>query len=116
MSKNFARTAQKLLRITPRHSRGTLSAFLTRYDVHNIKVLLLSKKLGTQKEALQSLLMPAGSMSQKELSAIVSAKGADEFYALLRGTEFGAKFFTSSSLRGMPKEQIKAVLQNPAAD
>lgn len=116
VSKNFARTAQKLLKITPAKSKQSLVAFLNRYDVHNIKTILLSKKLGKTKEETQVLLVPAGSISQKELTAILSAKSADEFYSLLRGTDFGSKFLTSASIRHIPKDQMKSLFQNPGSD
>jgi len=116
VSRNFARTAQKLLKITPAQSRPALVAFLNRYDVHNLKAILLARKLGKPREEAQALLVPAGSMSSTELNSILSAKGADEFYAALRGTSFGAEFLTSASVRGIPKEQIKALFQNPNSD
>jgi len=116
VGKNFARTAQKLRRVTPKQSSGTLETFLNRYDIHNIKTILLAKKLGRSREETQALLVPAGSMAQKEIAAMLSAKNADDFYAAMRGTEFGAKFFTSASARNIPKEQIKALFQNPSSD
>ena len=116
VSRNFARTAQKLLKITPAAGRPMVAAFLNRYDVHNIKTMMLAKKLGRQKEETQSMLIPAGSMTPKELNAMLSAKNADDFYAALRGTAFGEKFFVSASMRNIPKEQIKALFQNPNSD
>jgi len=116
VSRNFARTAQKLMRITPEQSKSALTAFLNRYDVHNLKTILLSKKLGKTAEETQAMLVCAGSMSPKELNAILSAKGADDFYAALRGTAFGEKFFISASMRNIPKEQIKSLFQNPNSD
>jgi len=116
VSRNFARTAQKLLKITPAKGRPMVSAFLNRYDVHNIKTIMLAKKLGRQKEETQALLIPAGSMTPKELTGLLSAKNADDFYTALRGTAFGEKFFISASMRHIPKEQIKALFQNPNSD
>ncbi|MFA6328212.1 MAG: V-type ATPase subunit [Candidatus Micrarchaeia archaeon] len=116
VSRNFARTAQKLLKITPSAGRGMVAAFLNRYDIHNIKAMLLSKKLGRTKEEAQALLVPAGSITQKELSAMLSAKNADDTYAVLRGTAFGEKFFASASMRNIPRDQIKALFQNPGSD
>ena len=116
VSRNFARTAQKLLKITPAKGKPMVAAFLNRYDVHNIKTILLSKKLGRPKEETQALLVMAGSIAPKEINEMLSAKNADDFYAALRGTAFGEKFFTSVSIRSIPKEQIKALFQNPNSD
>ena len=116
VSRNFARTAQKLLKITPAKGRPMVAAFLNRYDVHNIKTLLLAKKLGKPREETQSMLVMAGSITPKEMNAMLSAKNADDFYTSLRGTVFGEKFFISASMRNIPKEQIKALFQNPNSD
>ncbi|MFA6908190.1 MAG: V-type ATPase subunit [Candidatus Micrarchaeia archaeon] len=116
VSRNFARTAQKLLKITPAKGRPMVAAFLGRYDVHNIKTIMLAKKLGKAREDTQAMLVPAGSMAPKELNAMLSAKSADDFYTALRGTAFGEKFFISASMRNIPKEQIKALFQNPNSD
>jgi len=116
VSRNFARTAQKLLKITPAKGKPMVSAFLNRYDVHNIKTMMLSKKLGRSKEETQAMLVMAGSMTPKELSSMLNAKSADDFYTALRGTSFGEKFFISASMRNIPKEQIKALFQNPNSD
>ena len=113
VSRNFARTAQKLIRITPEQSKNTLRAFLGRYDVHNLKAILLARKLGKGIEETRSMLVPAGSLSQQELERMLSAKPADELYEAIRASIFGAHFLASASIRHIPKAQIKAVLQQP---
>ncbi len=102
VSRNFARTAQKLIRITPEQSKITLRAFLGRYDVHNLKAILLAKKLGKSREDAQHLLIPAGSLSKQELSQMLGAKSADELYEAIRASGFGAKFLSSASSRHSP--------------
>ena len=116
VSRNFARTAQKLLRITPKQSRPSLLAFLGRYDIHNLKVILLSKKIGKSDEEIRHLLMPAGSLTQAELSRIISAKNAAEFYEAVRATKFGARLLGSISLSRIPKERIRAAIAKPGFD
>ena len=113
VSRNFARTAQKIIEITPKQSKGTLRAFLGRYDVHNLKTILLARKLGRGKEETRRMLIPAGSLSGAELERMLSAKSADELYEAIRVSGFGARFFSSASIRHIPKAQIRAVLQQP---
>lgn len=116
ITRNFARTAQKLLKITPEQSRGTMLAFLSRYDIQNVKTILLAKKLGKTKEETQGLLLPAGSLKQSELNEMMAAKSSDELYTAIRGSDFGAKFLSSVSIRKIPKSQIKAALQYGTSD
>jgi len=111
VSKNFARTAQKILKITPEASKATLLALLTRYDVLNLKTILLARKLGRSKEETEKLLVPAGSISREELFAMASAKSADELYETIRASDFGKKFFSSTSVTQISKAQIKTALQ-----
>jgi V/A-type H+-transporting ATPase subunit C len=115
IQRNFAATAQKLLRVAPAITRPTLEAFLGRYDIHNIQTILLARKLGKAPEETERLLIPAGNISRQEIARLIGAKSADEFYAVLRSTAFGAKFFASASIRKIPRAQIKAIFQ-PGAD
>lgn len=114
LGRNFSRTARKLLEITPKHNRRVLSAFLNRYDIHNMKTIMLGRKLGKGREETQALIVPAGTMSAREIASLVNAKGADDFHAALRGTAFGAKFLTSASMKHISQEQLRALFQNPA--
>jgi V/A-type H+-transporting ATPase subunit C len=116
VSRNFARTARKLIGLTPERSLPTLLAFLGRYDVHNIKTVLLAKKLGRSAGHAMNLLIPAGSISPAELSAMIAAKSADELYGAMRATDFGSKLFASASLRHVPREQLKAAFASPQSD
>jgi V/A-type H+/Na+-transporting ATPase subunit C len=116
VSRNFARTAHKLVKIVPKQGLETLLAFLGKYDIHNVKAILLAKKLGKGKEETSTLLIPAGSISPEELNALLSAKGSEDFYSILQGTDFGSRFFASASVRGIPKDQIKQLFQNPGSD
>jgi len=116
VGRNFARTAQKLLRITPEQSKPTLRAFLGRYDAHNIKTILLGRKLGKQKGETEHLLIPAGSITLAELSRMLSAKSAEELYESIRTTEFGSSFISSKSASHLARQKIKEAIASPHAN
>jgi V/A-type H+-transporting ATPase subunit C len=116
VGRNFARTAQKLLRITPEQSKPTLRAFLGRYDAHNIKTILLGRKLGKPKEETSHLLIPAGSITSDELSRMLSAKSPEELYESIRTTDFGSRFISSKSASHLPRQKIKEALASPHAN
>jgi len=113
VSRNFGRVAQKLLRITPDASKDTLVAFLKRYDAHNLKTILLAKKLGKGAEEAASLILPAGTLQMGEIRRILAAKSAEELYGEIKGTAFGREFLSSVSIRHISREQIKAALKSP---
>ncbi|MCX8197532.1 MAG: V-type ATPase subunit [Candidatus Micrarchaeota archaeon] len=113
ISRNFARTARKVLRITPKQGKPTIVALLGRYDAHNIKTILLARKLGKSKQETEMLLLPAGSISSGELESMLDAKNADELYDMIKKTQFGGKFLASEFSKHLPKAQIQAALKNP---
>jgi V/A-type H+-transporting ATPase subunit C len=112
-SRNFARTAQKLIRITPKQSLPSLMAFLGRYDIHNLKAILLSKKLGKPPSEIEHLIIQAGSLSFEDLSRLISSKSAASFYEAMRSTKFGLELLNSVSLRHIPKERIRMAISKP---
>ncbi|MCX8174864.1 MAG: V-type ATPase subunit [Candidatus Micrarchaeota archaeon] len=116
VSRNFARTASKLLRISPKQDRQALLAFLGRYDAHNIKTIILARKLGKKKEETEMLILPAGSITPKEISLMLSAKSPDQLLAEIRSTEFGQGFFSSKSIHQLQKSKLRSILQNPDED
>ncbi|MEM4554879.1 MAG: V-type ATPase subunit [Candidatus Anstonellaceae archaeon] len=111
VSKNFARVAQKLLRITPKQAKQLMFALLGRYDVHNIKTILLARKLGKSGQETEMLLLPAGSIRMQELERMMSAKNADELYDAIKNTQFGKKFLASEFSKHLTKAQIQHALQ-----
>ena len=116
VSRNFARTAQKLLRITPAQSKAALTAFLFRYDAHNLRTILLSRKLGKPHDAAKNLIMAAGSMSQKEIDAILSAKSSEEQYEAIRSTAFGAGLLRSKALKAPIFSNMRTALYSPTQE
>ncbi len=73
LGKNAARTYRKLIRITPESGRGTVLAFLRRWDVHNLKTILLGKSMGYSTEKIESLLVPAGEIGEDELKRLAGS-------------------------------------------
>ena len=112
IGRNFARTARKVFAITPDQSKPALRAFLGRYDVHNLKAVLLAKKLGKGADEVRNLLIPAGSMDERELGKLLAAQGPDELYRAIRSTGFGASFLSSSTLRHLPRDRVNAAMRN----
>ena len=86
---NMARTCRKLLRITPEEAKGTVSALFEKWDVYNLKTLLLAKHLGHEEKEIEPLLVPAGRFGQKELKRMLGKKNVEELVSLLRTTEYG---------------------------
>lgn len=98
LGRHFARIAQKIRRITPKQDRGVVDAFLYRWDAHNLRALLLSKKAGKEQP---HLYVPAGSLADRHLLSLAAAHDVRSFLQKLRATPFGAAFFASKIGRGL---------------
>jgi V/A-type H+-transporting ATPase subunit C len=90
LAKNFARTAQKLVRITPEQDRPVVEAMLKRWDVHNIRTVLMAKYLGKPAAELEAFVVPAGRLQQKEIKAMADADGLEAAVAAIGATEYGS--------------------------
>ena len=97
LGQNFAYNSQKLLRIAPKPSRRALLAFMERYDILNIKTILLSKRLGKKGEEMAHYTMGAGSLSFGDLKAMWELPDALSVLSYLRYSEIGQKIFAMHS-------------------
>jgi V/A-type H+-transporting ATPase subunit C len=98
LGRHFARIAQKIRRITPKHDRPLVDAFLYRWDAHNLRVILLSKKVGKDQS---HLFVPAGSVSEKRLAELSGSHDMSAFMGRLHSTPFGSAFFSSKPGRAL---------------
>ncbi len=96
--RNFARVARKIISFTPPQGRGALLSMLGKYDVHNLRAILMARKLSKGKEETKRLLIPAGSILPEQLERLVFAKDEAEVYSAIAASEFGAKFLSSLPL------------------
>ena len=86
----FARYAEQLLDICPARDKSVLQALLSRWDAHNLKVVLLARRQKEPFEKIAPYLVLAGSLKEAELKEIYGAPNADEVYRLIRLTSTGA--------------------------
>ncbi len=81
---HFADTCQKLRRIVPRGAADVLNALLGKWNVHNLKILVLGKRFHHSREKTQMLLVPAGSFTAKRLEPLIDAPTLDDLVARVR--------------------------------
>ena len=113
VGKQFARFAEQLLDICPARDKSVLQALLSRWDAHNIKVVLLARRQKEPFEKIAPYLVLAGSLKEAELKEIYGAPNADEVYRLIRLTSTGAalsNLLRASSL-GEAERFHKLILQ-----
>jgi len=88
LGKNMAITYRKLIRIAPNSGKETVMAFLRRWDVHNIKTMLLGKSMGHPPEKIEPLLVAAGKLDERDLKRLMGLD-LEGLIGYVRKSEFG---------------------------
>ncbi|MFH1722816.1 MAG: V-type ATPase subunit [Candidatus Altiarchaeota archaeon] len=86
---HFAETCQKLRRIVPDRSIVALDALLGKWNVHNVKTIILAKKLKRAPEKIRPLLVPAGTLTPKRLERLIAAESVEDMAHELRDKPYG---------------------------
>ncbi|MBI2597622.1 MAG: V-type ATPase subunit [Candidatus Diapherotrites archaeon] len=87
-SRNFSRTLKKLIKISPKGTAEKIKKIFERYDVQNIKNLLLGIHLNEPKEKIRLLLVQSPLFSYSQLNALAEQKSVKELVEKLKGTEY----------------------------
>jgi len=90
LSKNFAKFSKQILSFTPGSTKLIVDALLSRWDAHNVKTIILAKKQKKTFEQILPYLTLAGTLSKNQLKQLLMSESAEDFYAKLRFTTFGA--------------------------
>ena len=88
VGKNFARDARKILRIAPNGAKEIIWAMLQKYDLVNIKTILLGHMLGKEKSKMQEFMVYAGELGERKLNKMIDAKNSAEALLVLHGTVY----------------------------
>ncbi|MBS3063440.1 MAG: V-type ATPase subunit [Candidatus Diapherotrites archaeon] len=86
---NYARAASKLLKIAPKAALPVLAAILRKWDVHNLKTILLGKYEKKPRAEIEPYLVRCGSLSKATLARLLEEDSIQELVGLLAGTEYG---------------------------
>ncbi|MCR4335183.1 MAG: V-type ATPase subunit [archaeon] len=88
-TKNFSRTLQKIVKIVPKKFENEIKELFEKYDVNNLKTILVSKHLGKVKEKIEPLIIDSMSISKGRMNKILDATSVKEVVNLLGGTIYG---------------------------
>ena len=82
--KNMARLFSEILRATQGELRDMVSAYLTKWDMWNLKIILRGKAYGVDSESIREDLVPAGKLDEAMLDKLLSLEADKDIIA-----EFG---------------------------
>jgi len=88
LGRNMSRTFAKVVKFTPPRGKELIGALLDRWDVHNIKTIILAKSVGEKNERIEPFLVMAGSLGEEKVKELLRFEGVKEVIEGLRGTRY----------------------------
>lgn len=95
-SRNFARTVQKLVRLTPKDDRPAVRALLVKWDLLNLKTMMHAKRLKRGYDDVKPYLFPVGGLNEDDFRRIMKADERDVFREIRR-TALGEQMLSTST-------------------
>lgn len=87
LNTQLAETYDLLARITPDNSKEAFSFLLRKWDIENIKSLIIAKEVGLNSEETLDLVVPFGEISDR-LDTLVDTENVREVINSLEGTDY----------------------------
>ncbi|WP_048191517.1 V-type ATP synthase subunit C [Methanobacterium sp. SMA-27] len=83
----LAETYDLIARITPDNSKEVFQFLLKKWDIRNIKSIIIAKEAGLSSEETLNLIVPFGALTDK-LDSLIEADNVTEVLNALEGTEY----------------------------
>ncbi len=106
-SKNFSRTAQKLIGIAPQSDRKAVRAMLVRWDLMNMKTLLHARRLKRSYDEMKPYLFEVGGLSEEDFKNILKSDDSN-LARELKATELGRTMLAAAAGPGKEARGGKA--------
>jgi V/A-type H+-transporting ATPase subunit C len=87
LDSQLAETYDLIARITPDDSKDSFKFLLKKWDIKNIKSIIIAKEAGLSHEQTVDLVVPFGELSNK-LDSLIDSDSVEEVLNALEGTEY----------------------------
>jgi len=87
LDSQLAETYDLIARITPDNSKDSFKLLLKKWDIKNIKSIIIAKEAGLNHEETVDLVVPFGELSNK-LDSLIETESVEEVLNALEGTEY----------------------------
>lgn len=108
LSRNFSQVLKKIIRVSPKEARQLILAVFEKYEVNNIKIILLAKHLGQSKEQFTPYITDVGVLSKGKINKAIDAKSVKDVVLELGGSDYGAVL--SRALREYERDREPSVM------
>jgi V/A-type H+-transporting ATPase subunit C len=85
LSWNLAKEYQKILEITPGNLKQFTQAYLSRWDIQNVLIIMRGKMQGETVGKIKEILVPAGSLDRVVLDRLLAEDSPERIVEALRG-------------------------------
>ncbi|MFH0862869.1 MAG: V-type ATPase subunit [Candidatus Altiarchaeota archaeon] len=89
ISSHFSKVCRKVLNMTPVRSKAVIEAVLARWDIQDLKTILLGKHIGKDKAEIGRLLMRGGSLTAAELEPLLNSQGVVQAVKYMGDLKYG---------------------------
>ncbi len=83
----LAETYDLIARIAPDNTKDPFTFLMKKWDIRNIKSIIIAKEVGLSEEETMNLVVPFGELSDK-LNTLIDADNVDEILNNLEGTDY----------------------------
>jgi len=87
LDSQLAETYDLIARIAPDNTKDPFSFLMKKWDIRNIKSIIIAKEAGLSEEETMNLVVPFGELSDK-LNTLIDADSVDEILNNLEGTDY----------------------------
>jgi V/A-type H+/Na+-transporting ATPase subunit C len=87
LDSQLAETYDLIARITPDNSKDSFKFLLKKWDIKNIKSIIIAKEAGLNHEETMDIIVPFGELSNK-LDSLIETDSVEEVLNALEGTEY----------------------------
>lgn len=78
LGKNFSKVLQKIVKIAPPDAKLLINTIAEKWDVHNLKTILLAKALGKKGDEIAPFLVFAGSLMKSTYEKLLAATSVEK--------------------------------------
>ena len=90
-ARRFSKVSRKILDSTPKSGKGVVRAALSKWDVHNLRIILLAKHLKKPDEEARRWFIPAGGITANELEGILKQETIADIVNYIGNSSYGHK-------------------------
>lgn len=88
MDMQLAETHELIAKISPKKFKDFFEILLSKWDINNIKTIIVAKEMGTGVEEIKDSIIPFGTLRKDVIDRLIESENIEEIKEALKGTEY----------------------------